>query len=180
MTEVSEQFCNSVHLDHVDQWVRRAAAEDAHFNVVKLIVTRMIDVPRILICFNPVEAVVAPSANPIDVIFIPATVAVVPAPAECHFAAERKQRMSPWWPCEPRLPAWVHRSACVTHTCVTITARLQLGRVEKHIITTMSARKVALTSHVDGSDRLWLAVCIYGELRSVAVILFVLDGRRRR
>ena len=89
MKEVSEQFCNSVHLDHVDQWVRRAAAEDAPFNVVKLIVTRMIGVPRILICFNPVEAVVAPSANPIDVIFIPATVAVVPAPAELALSPER-------------------------------------------------------------------------------------------
>ena len=89
MKEVSEQFCNSVHLDHVDQWVRRAAAEDAPFNVVKLIVTRMIGVPRILICFNPVEAVVAPNANPIDVIFIPATVAVVPAPAELALSPER-------------------------------------------------------------------------------------------
>ena len=29
---------------------------------------------------------------------------------------------------------------------------------------------------VDGSSRLWLAVCIHGELRSVAVILLVLDG----
>ena len=31
---------------------------------------------------------------------------------------------------------------------------------------------------VDGSSRLWLAVCIHGELRSVAVIVLVLDWRR--
>ena len=29
---------------------------------------------------------------------------------------------------------------------------------------------------VDGSSSPWLAVCMHGELRSVAVILFVLDG----
>ena len=89
MKEVTEQFCNSVRLDQMDQRVRRAAAEDAPLNVVKLIATRMIGVPRILICFNPVEAVVAPSANPIDVIFIPATVAIVPAPAELALSPER-------------------------------------------------------------------------------------------
>ena len=89
MKEVSEQFCNSVHLDHVDQWVRRAAAEDAPFNVVKLIVTRMIGAPRILICFNPVEAVDTPSANPIHVIFIVAIVAVSPAPAVLALSPER-------------------------------------------------------------------------------------------
>ena len=89
MKEVSEQFSNSVHLDHVDQWVRRGAAEDAPLNVAKLIVTHMIGVPRILICFNPVEAVVAPNANPIDVIFMVSTVAEVPAPAELALSPER-------------------------------------------------------------------------------------------
>ena len=89
MKEVSDQFSNSVHLDHVDQWVRRAAAEDAPFNVVKLTVTRMTDVPRMFICFNPVEAVVAPNANPIHVIVIVSFVALFPAPAAPAFSPER-------------------------------------------------------------------------------------------
>ena len=89
MKEVSEHFSKSVHLDHVDQWVRRAAAEDAPFNVVKLIVTHMRGVPHIPMCFNPVEAVVAPSANPKDVIFMVSTVAVAPAPAELALSPER-------------------------------------------------------------------------------------------
>ena len=89
MKEVSEQLSSSVHMDHVDQWVRRAAANDAPFNVAKLIITRMICVPRIIICLNLVEAVVAPSANSIDVIFMASTVAVVPAPAELALSQER-------------------------------------------------------------------------------------------
>ena len=90
MKEISEQFSNNrVRLDDVDQCVRQAAAEDAPFNVVKLIVTRMIGVPRIIIITNPVEAVKAPSANPIVESFIVTTVAVVPAPAVLALSPER-------------------------------------------------------------------------------------------
>ena len=82
MKEVSEQFCDSAHVDDVNQRVPRSAAEDAPSNVMKLIVTCMKGVPQLVICFNPIEAVVAPNANPKKVIFIVATVAVVPALAE--------------------------------------------------------------------------------------------------
>ena len=45
-------------------------------------------VPQLVICFNPIEAVVAPNANPKKVIFIVATVAVVPALAEMALSPE--------------------------------------------------------------------------------------------
>ena len=53
MKEVSEQFCDSAHVDDVNQRVPRSAAEDAPSNVMKLIVTCMKGVPQLVICFNP-------------------------------------------------------------------------------------------------------------------------------